>query len=213
MHVAHYGWFGNWGFCGLKGALMWEKEEGQGAESYFPQNLSPLSWAQGLPPTSPHEPWSPTPSSSNGLGPLDKLVTTVFLEDWNFSKTTMKLAPCRWCFTLCPAVTERGKSIQTSHLQKRKTQLACTRSPCIPDLLTDKCFRDFSSPVLPLKCGEVPSLLDRAQRRRGGESLASFGLWCQHNMRSPLEATERGPWCLGVEICSVGGALLLCSLV
>ena len=42
MHVAKYSSSGRWGFCGLKDALLWEEEEGWGAEGPFPGDRSPV---------------------------------------------------------------------------------------------------------------------------------------------------------------------------
>ena len=44
---------------------------------------------------------------------------------------------------------------------------------------------------------------ERGGRERGGEGLASFGLLCQHDVRSLSEATEGGAWGLEVGVGSV----------
>ena len=64
------------GACGLKDALRWEKEEGQGGKGPLFLGIVPLChsaapWAQGLPSTSPYVPWAPAPSSPHAWGALD----------------------------------------------------------------------------------------------------------------------------------------------
>ena len=73
----------------------------------------------------------------------------------------------------------------------------------IKELLMAECCVGPSSLSLPLERGEVPSLLHRAPKERGGEALASLGLLCHHDVRSLSEATEGGPWGLEVVVGSV----------